>query len=160
MGLANIMGQGYQQGYTDGNTEGATGGGSPKAQTIRIVVGHHHTGDSTSGGGCYTEQVGQTCGANIHWGDQYTIGSEGSGYRYGRDGVCTNGHHIHNTGWSAGTAPNLAYQPCRQMLYHYELPADHPAEDSFVRNVDIGPGEDKSKLVLTANEKVTGVEKV
>jgi len=90
-----------------------TSGGASDKNTVRMIVKHHHTGNPTSGGGCYTEQVSTQCGAQINWGDQYTIGSEGSGYRYGRDGVCANGHHLHNTGWSAGTAPNLAYQPCR-----------------------------------------------
>lgn len=160
MGLANIMGQGYGAGYPDGYEAGQNGGGSPKSRPIRIVVGHHHTGNFMNGGGCYTAT--SQCGASINWYKSDVDSPDGhpNQYRYRAWGTCANGHGLYVEKWSpTGVDPGeIKYQPCRNTVYN--LPSGHPSEGSFVRNVDVYPGQTPSGVLkLTSNEIVTSVEK-
>ena len=160
MGLANIMGQGYGAGYPEGYKDGQDGGGTPKSRPIRMVVGHHHTGSWFSGGGCFTDTA--QCRASINWYDGGVDSPPGhpNQYRYWARGTCANGHGLYVEKWSpTGVDPGeIKYQPCRNTIY--SLPADHPVEGSFVRNVDVFPGQTPSSVLnLTANEVVTAVEK-
>jgi len=161
MGLANLMGQGYGAGYPEGYKDGKNGGGTPKSRPIRMVVGHHHTGDFIHGTGCYTAPGGQ-CGAIINWtgGDVDSPDGHPNQYRYRAWGSCSNGHSVYVEKWSpTGVDPGeIKYTYCRTTVY--ALPSDHPAEGSFVRNVDVYPGQTPSDVLnLTANEIVTAVTK-
>jgi len=159
MGLANMMGQGYGAGYPDGYADGQNGGGSPKSSPIRMVVGHHHTGDYIHGGGCYTASGGQ-CGARINWTNGGVESAWENTYHYWATGTCANGHSVRADKYSpTGVDPGeIRYQPCRTAVY--ALPSGHPSEGSFVRNVDVFPGQTPSDVLnLTVNEMVTAVKK-
>ena len=161
MGLANITGHGYADGYPQGYSDGSGGGGSPTIRPIRMVVGHHHIGNSISGGGCYTATA--QCGARINWTSSGvdTDAAHPNQYRYWANGTCANGHSISVSKWSpTGVDPGeIKYTYCRNTVYTF--PTGHPDEGAFVRNVDINPGETPAgKLQLAANEKVTAVQKI
>lgn len=165
MGLANIMGHGYSDGYAQGHSDGSSGGGSPTTRPIRMVVGHHHTGTREEGGGCYSVQVKEACGASITWtssGVDSIPGYENQYYYWAR-GTCANGHSCSAGKFSpTGVDPGeIKYTTCRETVIHYETPSGHPAEGSFIRNVDINPGETPGELLnLTETEMVTAVQNI
>lgn len=106
--------------------------------TINYTLVHQHTGNSTSGGGCYTKAVAKTryCTGHV-WGDWHKAGPDDARYER-KDCIYCGAYMLHNGQVLGDSRINYIAYECN---CGYE-------EGDYIRNTD-------DYSTITANEKIS-----